>query len=321
MTSTFLGRQTTIANKIELSGIGVHSGKPVDLVLHPAVANSGIRFLRSDLKDSAPLRASWEMVKDTSLCTVLGEGENRVGTVEHLMAALYALGVDNVLVEVSAAEVPVLDGSSRPFIEAIEAVGIKVLPRARKAIKILAPIRIGDENGFAELLPYDRFALDVTIDFAEDVIGKQTFKGEITSETFTSELSEARTFGFKHQLEFLNARGLALGSSLENSVGLDENGVMNPEGLRYADEFVRHKALDAVGDLAMAGLPIIGLYRSYKGGHKLNFEMVKALYENTHCWVLLEDQAQPAIAVGMQRPVPMFDLAAAPSPVFDADNS
>jgi UDP-3-O-[3-hydroxymyristoyl] N-acetylglucosamine deacetylase len=298
MTAQFIGQQTTIANRIEISGIGVHSGKQVDMVLHPAVANSGVRFLRSDLKDSSPLRASWFTVKDTALCTVLGEGENRIGTVEHLMAAFYALGVDNVLVEVSAPEIPVLDGSSQLFIEAIENVGIRALPRARKAIRITKPVHVSHGDATASFLPHPCFAVDVTISFDTPVIGEQRYQGEVTAESFKRDLAFARTFGFKHQVEYLNARGLALGSSLENSVGIDENGIMNEEGLRHPEEFVRHKTLDAVGDLAMAGLPLIGLYRSFKGGHKLNFEMVKAVLESPESWMLVEEAVDQGASFG-----------------------
>lgn len=323
MQGNYIGRQTTLARRVDLAGIGVHSGKPASLSLHPAIAGSGIRFLRSDLKDTPPIKATWENVTDTALCTVIGEGENRVSTIEHLMAALYALGVDNALVEVSGPEVPVLDGSSLPFVEAIEAVGLKTLSRGRKAIKVLEPISITIGDSMAELKPFGGFMLDVTIDFDVAVIGKQNYRGVMNGASFKRDLSRARTFGFKHQVEFLNQRGLALGSSLENSVGLDENGVMNPEGLRYKDEFVRHKALDAVGDLAMAGLPILGAYVSYKGGHKVNFEMVRALYEQYDKWCIVEDEAvpAPALALSGKRSAPMFEVGAQPLPVFDASKS
>lgn len=317
-----LGAQTTLAGRVELAGKGVHSGRPARLVLHPAVAGSGIRFLRADLKDSPPIQATWKNVTDTSLCTVIGQGENRVATVEHLMAALYALGVDNVLVEVNGSEVPVLDGSSRGFVEAIEAVGLKSLSRPRRAIRILEPLAIEVGESRAELRPANTFLLDVTIDFDHALIGRQRYQGRITPAGFRRELAAARTFGFRHQVEALNARGLALGSSLENSIGIDGDSLMNPEGLRFQDEFVRHKALDAVGDIAMCGLPLMGAYVSYKCGHRVNFEMVKALFANPDRWCIVSDEERAGVAaLAAQRAASVFDVGSQPVPVFHASKA
>jgi UDP-3-O-[3-hydroxymyristoyl] N-acetylglucosamine deacetylase len=287
--------QTTLNDRVSLEGIGVHSGKPVSITLHPSEANSGIIFLRTHLENGREreILAHYPNVIDTRLCTVVGDPlRGSVATVEHLMAALRGLGIDNVTVEVDGPEIPIMDGSSTVFVNAIDQVGIATLRTRRRQIKVLKPVRVEMGRAWAELLPTDKasagFRLDVEIDFTSPLIGRQRRILDLTPDSFRRELSRARTFGFVKDVEQLWERGLALGSSLENSVALGDDRILNPEGLRYSDEFVRHKMLDAVGDLALAGAPLIGQYRSYCGGHRVNFMMLEALFADDSAWTMVD---------------------------------
>ncbi|AYD01508.1 UDP-3-O-acyl-N-acetylglucosamine deacetylase [Neorhizobium sp. NCHU2750] len=292
MTIGLLGFQATIAAPVTLSGIGVHSGAPVMITFQPAEAGTGIIFSRNlDDGTSVEYRAVSSQVGPTDLCTVLGMSPSKwVATIEHVMAALYALGIDNVVVEVDGAEMPIMDGSSYPFIEAIEQVGIVNLGIKRRYIRVVKPVRIDSGASWSEFRPYDGTRFEVEIDFSSPLIGRQSWKGDLTAASFKAELSRARTFGFMRDVERLWAAGYALGSSLENSVVIsDDDTVVNVEGLRYAkDEFVRHKTLDAVGDLAIAGAQFIGCYRSYRGGHKMNANALKALLSDPTAYEVVE---------------------------------
>jgi UDP-3-O-[3-hydroxymyristoyl] N-acetylglucosamine deacetylase len=287
-----LGHQTTIAERVEFTGLGVHSGKPVTMALCPAEANTGIIFSvtcpRTGRTEEIP--ANITAVGATDLCTVLGNPASiHIATVEHLMAALRALNVDNVIVEVDSNEVPVMDGSSSEFVEAILSAGIIFLSAMRCYIRVKKPIRVDMGASWGEFVPYEGTRYEVEIDFDSAVIGRQSFCSDLNADVFRRELSRARTFGFMKDVERLWAAGFALGSSLENSVVIgDDNRIVNPEGLRYRDEFVRHKALDAVGDLALAGAPFIGCYRSYRGGHKLNSLVLKALLSDRSAFDFVE---------------------------------
>jgi len=295
MSLGLLGFQTTIATSVTLSGIGVHSGAPVTLTFHPAEAGSGIVFNRLHADGSVTeLKAVSSQVGATDLSTVLGFTPARsVATIEHVMAALYALGIDNVTVEVDSAEMPIMDGSSRMFIDAIEQVGITSLGVKRRYIRVIKPVRIEQGASWAEFRPYDGTRFEVEIDFDSPAIGRQKWEGDLTATTFKDELSRARTFGFMRDVERLWAAGYALGSSLENSVVIsDDNSIVNVEGLRYEDEFVRHKSLDAVGDLALAGAQFIGCYRSYRGGHKVNAIALKALLSDASAYEVVEAPAR-----------------------------
>jgi UDP-3-O-[3-hydroxymyristoyl] N-acetylglucosamine deacetylase len=288
----FLGLQTTISNSFTLTGIGVHSGSEVSVTFLPAEAGTGIVFHRMhDNGYVTELKAVSSQVGNTDLCTMLGfSRETSIATIEHLMAALYAMGVDNVVIQVTGAEIPVMDGSSEAFIEAIEQVGTHTLGVKRRYIRVIKPVRIESGNSWSEFVPYNGTRFEVEIDFATSLIGRQTWKGDLTAKSFKDELSRARTFGFMRDVERLWAAGLALGSSLENSVVISDNDkVVNPEGLRYkVDEFVRHKTLDAVGDLALAGSQFIGCYRSYRGGHRMNALALKALLEDRGAYEVVE---------------------------------
>lgn len=295
MTIGLLGFQTTIATPVTLSGIGVHSGAPVSITFQPAEAGTGIVFSRT-LTDGTIVeyRAVSSNVGNTDLCTVLGTSLSRsVATIEHVMAALYALGLDNVVVDVDGAEMPIMDGSSFLFIEAIEQAGIVNLGEKRRYIRVLKPVRIDAGASWSEFRPYDGTRFEVEIDFDSPLIGRQSWKGDLTAQVFRDELSRARTFGFMRDVERLWAAGFALGSSLENSVVIsDDDSVVNVEGLRYKDEFVRHKTLDAVGDLALAGAQFIGCYRSYRGGHKMNANALKALLSDPTAYEVVEAPAR-----------------------------
>lgn len=287
-----LRNQSTIASRLDISGMGVHSGEAVSITLHPSDANTGIVFSRTDLPPniSGDIKASYENVVATELCTVIGTGrENTVATIEHLMAALTGMAIDNVLIEIDGPEVPVMDGSSIAFVDAIRQAGTRILPAARRYLEVIKPIHIEQGQAHASLLPHEGTAFDTTIDFDTNLIGVQRISVELTVESFAKELARARTFGRVEDVEKLWTLGYARGSSLENSVAIAGDRVLNPEGTRWPDEFVRHKALDAVGDLALAGYPILGAYRSHRGGHKVNAMMVQALMEDRTSWRIVEE--------------------------------
>lgn len=316
MTIGLLGFQTTIAAPVSLTGIGVHSGSPVSITFQPAEANSGIMFARQfDDGSSAEYRAVSSQVGPTDLCTILGSSPATwVATIEHVMAALYALGIDNVTVDVDGAEMPIMDGSSYPFIDAIEQVGIVNLNVKRRYIRVIKPVRIESGASWSEFRPHDGTRFEVEIDFASPLIGRQSWNGELTAARFKQDLSRARTFGFMRDVERLWAAGYALGSSLENSVVIsDDETVVNVEGLRYQDEFVRHKTLDAVGDLALAGAQFIGCYRSYRGGHKMNANALKALLNDPTAYEIVEAPSSRVARVRAGDFVPVSVNELAPS--------
>ncbi len=290
--TAYVDRQTTLADQVTLTGIGVHSGKPASITLLPAEACVGVVFSRTDKDDSVEVPAKWNKVSATALCTVLGDpSKNGISTVEHLMAALFGMGIDNVIVEIDGPEMPIMDGSSHAFVEAIEQVGLKKLDRGRRYLKVKKSVRVDNGSAWCELHPYDGTKYDITIDFDTPAIGRQEFVSDMTPEVFRADLCRARTFGYVKDVEQLWKMGFALGSSLENSVAISEDKVLNPEGTRWPDEFARHKALDAVGDLALAGLPFLGLYRSFKGGHKMNHSILVKLFEDPSAFEIVEAPA------------------------------
>ncbi|MFG1416349.1 UDP-3-O-acyl-N-acetylglucosamine deacetylase [Xanthobacter sp. V0B-10] len=305
--------QTTLAREIALKGAGVHAGVEATLTLKPASANTGIVFVRS-FADSAPRKAtvSHKSVQATDLATVLGDRSGAlVSTVEHLLATFNGLGIDNAVVEIDGPEVPILDGSAVEFVAAIDAAGVTTLRGRRKYLKVLKPVRVENGAAFGELLPYDAgFRLEVEIDFSHEAIGRQRFAATLSPAVFRRELAQARTFGFLKDVERLRTAGYARGAALENTVCLDDAGVINPDGLRFTDEFVRHKALDAVGDLALAGMPLLARYRSFRGGHKLNFQMVNALLADRSAYAVVEEARPVRETVGAEisgaTPVPVF---------------
>ncbi|MFD6317081.1 UDP-3-O-acyl-N-acetylglucosamine deacetylase [Methylorubrum populi] len=285
-------QQTTLKTSVTLTGIGVHSGNPAEITIHPAKANHGIAFLRTGTTtgNDRLIKAHFACVSATELCTVIGDVETgAVATIEHLMSALYGLGVDNALIEIDGPEMPILDGSARPFVTAIDSVGLTTCGAPRRWIKVLQPVRIEAGRAFAELRPLDRgFRLDVEIDFESPVIGRSRKAMDLTPAAYRREIAPARTFGMMKDVERYWKAGFALGASLDNTVAVGETAVVNPEGLRFADEFVRHKFLDAVGDLALAGLPIQGAYRSYCGGHSMNVGILEALFADRANFAIVE---------------------------------
>ena len=288
-------RQRTLRERVSVSGVGVHSGKPISISICPAEVDNGITFLRTTGPGSpeVEIRAVAASVGATELCTVLGDPRGIcVATVEHLLAALVGLGVDNALIEIDGAEVPVMDGSAEAFAEAIDQAGIDVQRSMKRFIRIRKPVRIEVGSSFAEFRPYDGSRFEIAIAYDCPVIGEQAIALDLNPESFRKDVARARTFGHMKDVERLWANGFALGSSLENSVVVGEGGVVNPEGLRYPDEFVRHKLLDAIGDLALAGAPIQGLYRSYKGGHKLNALALSTLLSQPDAWTMVSAPAE-----------------------------
>lgn len=281
-------RQTTIGDVVALSGVGVHSGKEARLSIAPAEADTGIVFRRSDSSQS--VRVGRRAVRGSDLATVLrDESGPAVSTVEHLLACFSGLGIDNAHVEIDGPEVPILDGSAGDFVAAMDEAGIVETDGVRRYLRVLKPVRVESDAGFGEISPYDfGLRLEVEIDFDHAAIGHQRFAATLSPDVFRKELAAARTFGFVCDVERLWQAGYALGASLDNTICLGDEGVMNTTGLRFADEFVRHKALDAVGDLAIGGLPLLGRYRSYRGGHKLNFAVVDALLSDRSAYEIVE---------------------------------
>ena len=290
----FSNRQTTIDREVVMKGTGVHSGAEVSMVLHPAEANTGYNFYVQGGGKIGHVPGDFRAVSNLTLCTVLSSADGAsVATVEHLLAALRGLGVDNCGIEVDGNEVPVMDGSAEQFVDAIQETGLRELDEPRRYIKVLRPVQVKDGDSVGEIFPYNGFRFDIEIDFKSEFIGRQRLDIEITPSSF-KKICRARTFGFLKDVKQLWAAGRALGSSLENTVAIGDDRILNPEGLRYPDEFVRHKTLDAVGDMALAGASILGLYRSYRGSHRLNSKVLHALYEAKDAWTIVEVADKPA---------------------------
>ena len=286
------GRQTTLRHQTAVSGIGVHSGSPATLTMLPAAADTGIVFIRcgTDGQPDREIRADVRAVTATEFATVLGDATGPLcSTAEHVLAALSGLGVDNAVIEIDGPEVPIMDGSAAPFVEAIDRVGLVTLLVPRRYIRILKPVRVAKSDCYGELRPHPHgFRIELDIDFNHPLIGRQGVALEVVPETFRRELARARTFGFMRDVAKLWSAGYALGASFENTLVVNDDRLLNPEGLRFADEFARHKALDAIGDLALAGAPLLGAYRSMRGGHKLNHAVLSALMADPSAWVLVE---------------------------------
>jgi len=286
------GRQTTLRQHATVAGIGVHSGSPVTLTLHPAEANTGIVFLRCGLngQPDRELAASFRSVIATEFATVLGDKAGpAISTTEHVLAALYGLGVDNAVVEVDGPEVPIMDGSAQAFVAAIDRVGVEMLSAPRRYIQVLKPVRVAHNGCYGELQPRARgLRVETEIEFDHPMIGRQTFAIDVDPNGFRRDLARARTFGFMRDVSKLWSAGYSLGASFENTIVVAETRVLNPEGVRFPDEFARHKAVDAIGDLALAGAPLIGAYRSVRGGHKLNHAVLTALMADRSAWAYVD---------------------------------
>jgi UDP-3-O-[3-hydroxymyristoyl] N-acetylglucosamine deacetylase len=288
------GRQTTLRSQATVTGVGVHSGLPVNLTIGPASVDAGFVFIRTGLDGSdREVRAVAQSVIATEFATVLGDrGGPLVSTAEHVLAALRGMGVDNATIEVDGPEVPIMDGSAADFVAAIEQAGIVSQSAARRFIQVTKPVQVVIGDSFGELRPNaSGFRAEVEIDFANPVIGRQSYVLDLSAERFRREICRARTFGCVNDVARLWSAGFALGASFENSVVFDDTRLLNAEGLRYGDECVRHKVLDVIGDLALAGLPLLGTFRSVRGGHKLNHAVLTALLADRSAWRVVEAEA------------------------------
>ena len=291
------GTQTTLREPAAVSGIGIHSGAPATLTILPAKANSGIVFVRlgRDGQPSREIRADVRSVTATEFATVLGDASGPLcSTAEHVLAALAGLGIDNAIIEVDGPEVPIMDGSAALFVDAIEQAGIVALAAPRRFVKVLKPVRVDRNDACGELRPNPHgFRVEVDIEFDHPLIGRQACRLDVEPNSFRREVARARTFGFMRDVAKLWNAGHALGASFENTLVVTENRILNPDGLRFADEFVRHKALDAIGDLALAGAPLLGTYRSVRGGHNLNYTVLSTLMADRSAWTMVEAEVAP----------------------------
>ena len=288
-------KQRTIKNSIRATGVGLHTGEKVYLMLHPAEVDSGILFRRTDLSPVVSIKAAPENVGDTNLHTTLVCGDTRISTIEHLMSALAGLGIDNLIVDVSAQEIPIMDGSAGPFVFLLQSAGIVEQEAAKKFIRIKKPITVTQDDKQATFKPFDGFKVSFSIDFDHPVLQRQVLDASIdfSSTSFVKEVSRARTFGFVKDMEYLQSIGLARGASLDNAVGIDDDDIVNENGLRYADEFVKHKILDAIGDLYVVGNSLIGAYDAHKSGHGLNNLSLRALMADREAWEYVTFEENP----------------------------
>ncbi len=298
-------RQRTLKNTIRATGVGLHSGQKVYLTLRPAPVDTGIVFCRTDLDPVVQIPARADAVGETLLCTTLVKDGVKVATVEHLMSALAGLGIDNCYVDLSAAEVPIMDGSAGPFVFLIQSAGIEEQDKPKKFVRIKREVRVEEDDKWAAFLPFDGFKISFAIDFDHPVFKSRSQEASIdfSSTSFVKEVSRARTFGFMRDIEKLRSMNLALGGSPDNAIVVDDYRILNEDGLRYEDEFVKHKILDAIGDLYQIGNSLIGEFRGYKSGHGLNNKLLRALIEQPDAWeiVTFEDAAKAPISY--MRPV------------------
>ena len=293
-------KQRTLKNVIRASGIGLHSGRKVYMTLRPAAVNVGIVFRRVDLEPPADIKADGFLVGETMLGTTLIDGPVKVATVEHLMAALAGLGIDNAYIDLTASEVPIMDGSSAPFVFLLQSAGIEEQNALKRFLRITKPVRVEDGDKWAECKPYPGLKVNFHIDFEHPVFKKhlQSASMDFSTTSFLKEISRARTFGFLRDIEALRARNLTLGGSMDNAIVLNDYRVLNEDGLRYEDEFVKHKILDAIGDLYLMGHSLLGEFTGYKSGHAMNNALVRAVIEDESAWeiVSFEDSTQAPVS-------------------------
>lgn len=300
-------KQRTLKTVIRATGVGLHTGDKVEMTLRPAAPDTGIVFRRVDLPDTAAFKVQPQFVTDTRLCSALEHGGSRVATVEHLMSALAGLGVDNVQVDLTAGEVPIMDGSAGPFVFLLQQAGIVEQPALKKFIRIKKTVEVRDGDKWVRFDPYFGFKLDFTIDFNHPVFehsGKRVVI-DFADNSYIKEISRARTFGFMHEVEYLRSNGLARGGSLDNAIVLDEYRVLNNDGLRYDDEFAKHKVLDAIGDLYVLGHPLIGAYTAYKSGHAMNNQLLRNLLADQEAWEYATFERTEEAPSGFQAPIGM----------------
>ncbi len=298
-------KQRTLKNTIRATGVGLHTGDKVYLTLHPAAANTGIRFRRIDLADPVIIPATTDYVGETKLSTTLKQGDIKISTVEHLLSALAGLGVDNALVDVSSAEVPIMDGSAGPFVFLIQSAGIVEQESPKYYLRVKKSIKVIDGDKWAAFEPFEGFKVTFTIDFEHPAFAEhlKTATMDFSSTTFVKEVSRARTFGFMRDIEFLRENNLALGGSLENAIVVDDDKILNEDGLRYADEFVKHKILDAIGDLYLLGYSLIGEFQGYKSGHSLNNKLLRALLDDKTAWEIVSFEREELVPITFTRSI------------------
>jgi len=278
-------RQQTLKNSINCSGVALHSGAKVSMVLHPAEADTGIVFRRTDAAGGVEIQALWRNAIETPLCTTLVDGKgNQIATIEHLMSALNGCGIDNAVIELSGPEVPIMDGSAAPFVFLIECAGITVQKSPRRALRILNEVSVSEPHRAASVVPGNGFTVGFEIDFGDTMIGRQEWFTEVNETTFKRDVARARTFGFLQDIEKMRAMGLARGGSLENAIVVNGQEIMNDGGLRFSNEFVRHKVLDSIGDPYLTGAPIIGHFRADRAGHALTLRLLNALFAEADAW-------------------------------------
>jgi UDP-3-O-[3-hydroxymyristoyl] N-acetylglucosamine deacetylase len=280
--------QRTLKQEVSCQSIGLHSGRKVRMTIKPADIDEGVVFIRTDLSGVTRIKADFENVRDTTLATTIGLNGAAVSTVEHLLSAFCGMGVDNAVVEVDAPEIPIMDGSALPFVNMLKDVGTKVQGKCKKLLFIKKRVSVSDGDGTAMLLPAQEFKITYNIDFKHPLIGQQQHEMTFSDIAYERDICAARTFGFLKDVEYLQAKGLALGGSLKNAVVLDEQRVINKGGLRCDDEFVKHKILDAIGDLSLLGMPIIGHFVASKSGHRLNNLLLKELVAHQECWAIVD---------------------------------
>ena len=299
--------QRTLRNAIKAKGIGLHTGKVVNMELIPSGPNTGIHFIRSDVDDNFLIPAIAENVGDTSLSTALVKDEVKISTIEHLLSAIAGLGVDNCLIKVDGPEVPIMDGSSSPFVFLIQSAGLEEQDELKKFIKVKKEVTVTRDDAYAKIKPFDGFKVSFEIDFDDPTIQQHAQKSSIdfSSTTFVKEVCRARTFGSVKDKDALQSQGLALGASSNNAIVLGEEGILNEEGLRFDDEFVKHKMLDAIGDLYLLGHGLIGSFSAYKSGHHLNNLLLRELINNIHAWeeVTIENDLESPIFYSTPEPV------------------
>ncbi|MCH9753322.1 MAG: UDP-3-O-acyl-N-acetylglucosamine deacetylase [Alphaproteobacteria bacterium] len=282
--------QRTIKHSVSCFGVGIHSGKPTSLTMYPAAENSGIVFIRTDIQNKLnKIKARYDSVSKTTLGTTIANEEGtEIAIIEHLMAALWGCKIDNIVIEVDGPEIPIMDGSSESFVFLVECAGVKKQSAKRQCIEILESISIKDGDSTIELTPSKHLSIETGIEFQDKVISSQQYNFSEKNKSFKHDISRARTFGYKHEAEMLKKMGLAKGASLENAIVISEDKVLNKDGLRYKDEFVRHKTLDLIGDFYLAGMPIKGHVKSYKPGHTINNKMLRKLFANPQAFRIIE---------------------------------
>jgi len=279
--------QRTLKKEIICSSVGLHTGRKVNMKIKPAPADAGIVFVRKDIPDALPIPADFKTVSDTTLATSLSVNGVTVSTVEHILSAFSGMGVDNAVIELDSFEIPIMDGSALPFVNMLKEVGTHVQGKTKKLLVIKKPVSVREGDGSAVLLPAAEFKITYEIDFKHVAIGRQSYSLNFSDEKYEKEICCARTFGFLREVEYLQAKGLGLGGSLENVIILDDKKIINKDGLRMPDEFVKHKILDAIGDLFLLGMPIIGHFVAHKSGHRLNNILLKELMRKQDCWEII----------------------------------